>query len=658
MPPTYHAVLIGNREFPNEPGLPLLRCPLNDVRDMAELLKTEQHGPYQVTVLEDQAHHVIHRSIYSALKNAGREDRVLIYYAGHGKLSDDDGSLYLASHNTQLDYLPATSVAAADVMKFMNSSASKQLIFILDCCYSGAVDKLLSGAVFRGELADGVAGNLRGAGGRGSYILTASTSLQRAEEREGDKNGLLTKHLIAGIRDGRADRDDDGLISMHELTQYVQDQVRSEGRQTPLCYTLREEDGGIIIARTGKAARSRKLAELLDEIYAAAVARRASLRTVRSALTLLVPEPTASAEDKALSNQFVDQLHSARLDPHRFIEVLEDAPALASRLATASSALQRYLEQQRDEARHQLQSVTEQFEILRADDAATSKLLQGAMADLAAMTQCISDLRGQLNALEKTRKEEQALYQSAESKLQSDLADEKKLLASERSRTKDQETELRSLRRHIAEANEAIEKLTHQLAKEKGNANETTAQESGVKAFFDKLPKGALKNLDAGPPPPLPDPHLPDPSSKRRLPDSDFWKMLTRPSRREALLALFQQYSSEPDFFISPNIPADKLAKISSGFDLGGREVLALAASSRLFTSFLSACILFDTDTLHWSTFGLNSSMRYADIDPDTPKRERNSISVNNKVILSIYDLRMSTDALTSLIKAVATLNP
>ncbi len=226
-------------------------------------------------------------------------------------------------------------------MKFMNTSASRQLIFILDCCYSGAVDKLLSGSVFRGEIADQIAGNFRGAGGSGSYILTASTSLQRAEEREGDENGLLTKHLIAGIRDGRADRDDDGLISMHELTQYVQDQVRSEGRQTPLCYTLREEDGGIIIAKTGKAARARKLAELLAEIYATAAAHRASLRTVRSALTLLVPEPAASIEDKALCSQFVDRLHLAIRDSHQFIEVLEDAPAIVSRITLAATHLQR-----------------------------------------------------------------------------------------------------------------------------------------------------------------------------------------------------------------------------------------------------------------------------------------------------------------------------
>ncbi len=105
----FYAVLIGNREFPSEPGLPALRCPLNDVKGMAELLRAEQHGPYQVSVLEDEEHHVVHREIYRALKRAGREDRVLIYYAGHGKLSEDDGSLYLATRNTQLDYLPATS---------------------------------------------------------------------------------------------------------------------------------------------------------------------------------------------------------------------------------------------------------------------------------------------------------------------------------------------------------------------------------------------------------------------------------------------------------------------------------------------------------------------------------------------------------------------
>jgi hypothetical protein len=57
----------------------------------------------------------------------------------------------------------------------------------------------------------------RVSGGRGTYILTASTGLQVAQERESDGYGLLTKHIIHGVRQGAADLDRDGLITMDEL---------------------------------------------------------------------------------------------------------------------------------------------------------------------------------------------------------------------------------------------------------------------------------------------------------------------------------------------------------------------------------------------------------------------------------------------------------
>jgi hypothetical protein len=44
-------------------------------------------------------------------------------------------------------------------------------------------------------------------GGHGIYILTASTAAQTAQEREGDDYGLLTKHIIAGIKEGSAAND-------------------------------------------------------------------------------------------------------------------------------------------------------------------------------------------------------------------------------------------------------------------------------------------------------------------------------------------------------------------------------------------------------------------------------------------------------------------
>ena len=618
MPGTYHAVLIGNSDFPEEPGLPPLRCPLNDVRGMAELLQSEQHGPYEVSLLENADHHIIHREIYRALKRADRDDRVLIYYAGHGKINDDDGSLYLASRDTVIEDLPASSVAIADVTKYMNNSASKQLILILDCCYSGAVDKLLSGSIHRGDAADQIASNFRGTGGSGSYVLTASTSLQRAEEREGDHHGLLTKHLLAGIREGKADRDDDGFVSMHELTLYVQDQVRAEGKQTPLCYTLREEDGGLVIARTGKAARSRKLAEVQDEIYAAASAHRASLRTVRCALSLLVPDPGAPPEDKAICTQFVDQIHAARLDSHSFTEILEDAPILLARLAGPFSALQHTLEQERDEARldaHQArESLLEQ-----------TRLRQEADVELLSQRESFGEACKRIDELSATAEQ-----------LSHDLAAQTKKLAEDRRRAKEHDTELHEVRNSLADAGRQLQDTTEALeglTKERDDLQQKLAAEAPRRERFATTLQKTRKQLTAE-------------KQAREAADAEIQKIRKQiaasaspkeqiwrptPAIRTALqksapteqvvLAILQKFGPASDFYISPKIPVDKLlnAREKCGVD-SGRKILALLDCT-LFGS-AKDCVLFDAQAIHWHDASGKGTLLYTDINSSSISAE------------------------------------
>src|ERR1700733_9548046 len=319
-----YAILIGNSDF-TDSGFAPLRCPLQDVRGLSRVLSSPQHWPYEVCSLENQPHHVIRRQVYSTLKKAERADRVLIYYSGHGKIGEDDGALYLACADTQLEELPATSLSVAEVNQFITNSRSKQLMLILDCCYSGRIEKLINaGIAFRGDTATQVAENLRAFGGSGRYVLTAAAGLQTAEERESDEYGLLTKHIIAGIAEGGADRDDDGLISWHELVGYVQERVQSEGRQRPVSYALREEDGGLIIAQTGKPARIRRRREVLKDLFQAGVEERASIRMIHSALLMAVPDATLPTSERVACEEFLDRLHNARNDAHHFIEILEE----------------------------------------------------------------------------------------------------------------------------------------------------------------------------------------------------------------------------------------------------------------------------------------------------------------------------------------------
>src|SRR5262249_6697696 len=159
-----------------------------------------------------------------------------------------------------------------------------------------------------------------------TYILTASSDIELAEEREGDDYGLLTKHIIRGIKEGAADRDDDGFVSVRELLVYVQDEVRKEGKQTPQGYAVRMEDGEMAIARTRRAPREQKRREVLKAIYEAGLNHHLPVRLIRSAIAVLDPGPDQSEGDRATYDQFLDRLHRSSRSVFDFNEALYQLP--------------------------------------------------------------------------------------------------------------------------------------------------------------------------------------------------------------------------------------------------------------------------------------------------------------------------------------------
>jgi hypothetical protein len=225
------AVLIGSSEFRSDAGLSNLRCPPADVDGMFDLLTSRETGifPRETTYkLVNRPHYEITKNINVLCRRAGSEDVLLIYYSGHGK-QDTLGRLYLATSDTGLDALEASSLAFDALRNLLALSLSRKIIVILDCCFGG----LAGDSFLRGSADDQLKAF---SSAQGTYLLTASTRIQAAEEKEGDKYAVFTKHLIAGVRSGNADLNRDGFVSMDELYAYVHRHVTFEAHQEPERY--------------------------------------------------------------------------------------------------------------------------------------------------------------------------------------------------------------------------------------------------------------------------------------------------------------------------------------------------------------------------------------------------------------------------------------
>lgn len=270
------AVLIGSSEFPKSAGaLAPLRCPGRDVAALREIfLDTDRCWFHQVDVLDNQPHHEILVRINEVLRDASKEDLVLIYYSGHGKL-DADSNLYLAAANTDPTLLRSTAVPIAAIRDFLVSSRCARFILILDCCYSGAAAADLQ------TFSEGLGASV------GRYIVAASTAIQRAEEKEGEEFSVFTKHLIDGLRSGSADVDGDGLISMDELFEYVRGRMAQETLQAPMRWSFGSA-GCLIMAQT-------------EQIQTARLRRQAQLRLDTARLKDELPAPILERAEFLLS---------------------------------------------------------------------------------------------------------------------------------------------------------------------------------------------------------------------------------------------------------------------------------------------------------------------------------------------------------------------
>jgi hypothetical protein len=299
-----YAVLVGNGTFEGDQShLRNLRCPVRDVETLAEVLASDSHGAYVVTKAINSSHDAVRKAIYLSLRRATSEDLVLIYYSGHGKL-DDGGNLYLATSDTDISALPPTSVSLLDIKSYAEASLASKKVIILDCCFSGAVNKL-----YKGEVADQASEAMRKLEGKGTFFLTASTDIQLAEEKEDDEYSLLTKHIINGIRDGKADSNDDGRVSFKELCTYVQEVVPKEGSQRPTEWTL-GASGDVTIALTGKPPYGNRKKAVTKKIYELGNKDLLTEDDVATLLKLIKdPELGVAEKEEFPAQKVVESLH-------------------------------------------------------------------------------------------------------------------------------------------------------------------------------------------------------------------------------------------------------------------------------------------------------------------------------------------------------------
>src|SRR5258706_13602438 len=309
-----YAVLIGNSKYPKDARLQTFRWPEKDVDELGKVLKSKEHGNFtEVSVLKDAPHYESEETLLEVLNSVRKEDLVLIYYSGHGKLGRE-GGLHLATVNTNIDKLEATSIAAARIRGFLRGSPTRRVILIFDCCYSGKVgEAFLKGGGVEDQLAQ------IQSEGQGIYILAASSGLEVAQEKPEDQNSLLTKHILEGIRDGKADFDDKGSVSIGDLYRSSWEQMKQADFQAPMKWDLNVQGDDLVVAHTGKVSGEKRREQIEQVLYDFGKERSLPRPILKKALEILDLRRDQLSESQIGHSSLLDRLVQKSLNINDFV---------------------------------------------------------------------------------------------------------------------------------------------------------------------------------------------------------------------------------------------------------------------------------------------------------------------------------------------------
>ena len=218
-----YAIVIGVEKYRQK--LPKADYADHDARIMAEYLTKVMGYPEDniVTIINDRAAKSDMEKYFEKWlsNNVEKEGTVFVYYSGHGAPNPNTGDAYLVPYDGDPSFIEQTGYSLKRLYKNLNKLPAKEIIVVLDSCFSGAGGRsvLAKGArplvmnmdkqVFH---SDRIA------------ILSAAAGNQISSTYEEKGHGLFTYFFLKGIKDGNSE--------LGTLYNYLKPQVERIARKT------------------------------------------------------------------------------------------------------------------------------------------------------------------------------------------------------------------------------------------------------------------------------------------------------------------------------------------------------------------------------------------------------------------------------------------
>ena len=241
-----YALIIGIDKYENVRSLDYA---VKDAEDIQSMLVDKFHFQQDNIVLlknEKATKTSIFQEFSNITKKAESNDRVLIFFAGHGMTDDlpDGGEMgYLLPIKAKRDELFTTSIPMDDLKRISSMSKSKHMLFLIDACYGGLAATGARGLSsttpnYIDKITKDKSRQIITAGGRGEQVI----------EKSEWGHSAFTLNLIRALEDGKADLNDDGYITAEELGLFLKEKVSidSGNQQTPQSRRYTSQEGEFV----------------------------------------------------------------------------------------------------------------------------------------------------------------------------------------------------------------------------------------------------------------------------------------------------------------------------------------------------------------------------------------------------------------------------
>jgi hypothetical protein len=169
-------------------------------------------------------------------RSAQKDDTVMIFFAGHGApevdtrgLERDGLAKYLIPSDADPDDLYSTALPMDELQTIFGRIEAERVVAFLDACYSGAAGgRTFASKKTRAGLVDDLFLE-RLTRSKGRAIVTASRPSEVSIELPELGHGIFTYYLVNGLKGG-GDLNRDGIVSLQELYEYVEQQVTMKSR--------------------------------------------------------------------------------------------------------------------------------------------------------------------------------------------------------------------------------------------------------------------------------------------------------------------------------------------------------------------------------------------------------------------------------------------